>query len=105
MREVSDAQLAWLAGMGIDVCCAGTCLLILGLAGPSGLIRHLLAVAAAQTILALPLQFMVFMRTDVYFVLQDLSGCTNLYADGSAYLRHLTRRLARRAPGPDPSGA
>jgi hypothetical protein len=65
----------YLAGMGIDVCCAGTCLLILGLAGPSGLISHLLAVAAAQTILALPLQFMVFMRTDVYFVLQDLSGC------------------------------
>jgi putative peptide zinc metalloprotease protein len=99
----------YLAGMGIDVCCIAVCLLALGLADPQGIARHLLAVAAAQTMLALPLQFMVFMRTDVYFVLQDLTGCANLYADGSAYLgflgRRCTRRL-RRADGVDgdPSG-
>jgi putative peptide zinc metalloprotease protein len=100
----------YLAGMGIDVCSAGTCLLILGLAEPHGLVRDLIAVAAAQTLLALPIQFMVFMRTDVYFVLQDLTGCANLYADGSAYLRHLGQRLVRHArqadgPNPDPSRA
>jgi putative peptide zinc metalloprotease protein len=95
----------YLAGMGIDICSATICLLILGLAEPHGLTRDLLAVAAAQTLLALPLQLMVFMRTDVYFVLQDLSGCANLYADGSAYLRHLAARHAGHsgAPGPDPS--
>jgi putative peptide zinc metalloprotease protein len=100
----------YLAGMGIDICSAGACLLILGLAQPHGLARDLLAVAAAQTLLALPLQLMVFMRTDVYFVLQDLSGCANLYADGSAYLRYLAgcaARHARRADGSalDPSRA
>jgi putative peptide zinc metalloprotease protein len=88
----------YLAGMGIDICSAGACLLILGLTQPHGLTRVLLAVAAAQTLLALPIQFMAFMRTDVYFVLQDLSGCANLYADGSAYLRHLARRAARSVP-------
>jgi len=95
----------YLAGMGIDICSAGACLLILGLAEPHGLTRVLLAVAAAQTLLALPIQFMAFMRTDVYFVLQDLSGCANLYADGSAYLRHLAGRAVRRARhagAPDP---
>jgi len=98
----------YLAGMSTDVCNAGTCLLILGLADPHGLVRRLLAVAVAEALLALPLEFMVFMRTDIYFVLQDLTGCANLYADGSAYLRHLTGRVMRhvgrgRPPGPDPS--
>jgi len=98
----------YLAGMGIDVCCAGIYLLIAGLADPHGLARRLLAVAAAETILGLVGEFMVFMRTDVYFVLQDLTGCSNLYADGSAYLGYLGSRAARRisranSPIADPS--
>jgi putative peptide zinc metalloprotease protein len=93
----------YLAGMGIDICGAGICLLILGLAEPHGLPRHLLAVAAAEALLGLPVQFMVFMRTDIYFVLQDLTRCANLYADGAAYLRYLAGRLARRRRHSDPS--
>jgi len=98
----------YLAGMSIEVCCAGTCALILGLADPQGLARHLLAVAVAETLIGLSGQFMVFMRTDVYFVLQDLTGCGNLYADGSAYIRYLGRRVTRHgrrgtAPSLDPS--
>lgn len=98
----------YLAGMGVDVCSVGICLLILGLANPHGLVRSLLAVAVAESLLALPTQFMVFMRTDLYFVLQDLTRCANLYADGSAYVRYLGRRITRRAghrdePNPDPS--
>lgn len=92
-----------LAGMGIDACCAGACLLIVGLADPHGLARRLLAVAAAETLLGLLAQFMIFMRTDIYFVLQDLTGCANLYADGSAYLRHLGGQVTRHishASGP-----
>jgi putative peptide zinc metalloprotease protein len=98
----------YLAGMGMDVCSVGICLLILGLADPHGLVRDLLAVAVAETLLALPTQFMIFMRTDLYFVLQDLTGCANLYADGSAYVRHIGRRIIQRTghgdgPNPDPS--
>jgi putative peptide zinc metalloprotease protein len=100
----------YLAGMGIDVCGTGACLLILALADPHGIVRNLLAVIAAQALLALPLQFMVFMRTDVYFVLQDLTGCPNLYADGAAHLRYVAAkltRLVRHGVGPehDPSSA
>jgi putative peptide zinc metalloprotease protein len=99
----------YLAGMGVDVCSAGACLLIAGLGDPHGLARRLLLVAAAETLLGLVIQFMVFMRTDVYFVLQDLTGCANLYAEGSAYLRYLGVRATRRishesGPGTDPSG-
>jgi hypothetical protein len=98
----------YLAGMAANICSAGICLLILGLADPHGLARSLLAVAVAETLLALPIQFMVFMRTDVYFVLQDLTRCPNLYADGSAYLRYLGKRATRHVrhvarPYPDPS--
>jgi putative peptide zinc metalloprotease protein len=87
----------YLAGMSIDVCCAGTCLLVLQLDDPRGLTRHLLAVAVTEILLGLAVQFMVFMRTDIYFVLQDLTGCANLYAEGSAYLRHARKRVTRRA--------
>jgi putative peptide zinc metalloprotease protein len=50
----------------------------------------------------------VFMRTDVFFVIQDVAGCTNLYADGSAYARYLARWVLHRlfrvgAPSDDPS--
>jgi putative peptide zinc metalloprotease protein len=53
---------------------------------------------------------MVFMRTDVYLVLQDEIGSANLYADGSAYLRYLSRKVTNRArrmdePNADPSTA
>lgn len=87
----------YLAGMSADVCTAGICLLILGLASPHGLVRQLLAVVVAETLIGLTIQLMVFMRTDIYFVLQDLTGCANLYADGSAYLRYLGRRATRHA--------
>jgi putative peptide zinc metalloprotease protein len=100
----------YLAGMAANICNAGIFLLILGLADPHGLVRTLLAVAVAETLLVLPAQFMVFMRTDVYFVLQELTGCANLYADGSAYVRYLGRRATRQVsrlarPNPDPSSS
>jgi hypothetical protein len=95
----------YLAGMAANVGVMAACLLVLVAAGPRGLLRQLLCVVVAETLLfLLPVQLMVFARTDLYFVLQDLKGCANLYADGSAYLGHLARRLTRRGgPNPDPS--
>jgi hypothetical protein len=51
-----------------------------------------LAVAALLSLLQLPFQFLVFMRTDLYFVIQDLTGCRNLHEDSRAFLRHVMRR-------------
>lgn len=86
----------YLAGMSVNVLVASVCLLILGLGGPHGIARQLLGVTETECLLSLLVQFMVFMRTDIYFVLQDLTGCADLYADGSAYLRYITRHAARR---------
>jgi hypothetical protein len=85
----------YLAGIAVNLITASTCILILGLAGPGGLIRHLLAAAALESLLFLPLQLLIFMRTDVYFVVQDLASCANLYADGSAHVRYLAHRIWR----------
>jgi putative peptide zinc metalloprotease protein len=53
----------------------------------------------------LPFQLLIFMRTDVYFVVQDLAGCANLYADGSAYIHYLAHRVRHldRCTGDPPS--
>jgi putative peptide zinc metalloprotease protein len=86
----------YLAGMVNDLTVAAGCLLILGLAHPHGLAGQLLSVTLTEAVLLLPSQLLVFMRTDVYFLLQDLTGCANLYADGSAYVRDLARRAIGR---------
>jgi hypothetical protein len=47
------------------------------------------------------------MRTDLYFVLQDVTRCRDLYGDGVAYTRYRARRLlpgrGRRTDDEDPS--
>jgi hypothetical protein len=83
----------YLAGITVNLITASSCILILGLAGPGGLIRHLLAATALESLLFLPLQLLIFMRTDVYFAVQDIAGCANLYADGSAHIRYLAQRV------------
>jgi putative peptide zinc metalloprotease protein len=95
----------YLAGVALDTCVIAACLVTLVTAAPGGLTRQLLEVTVAESLLALSTQCMVFMRTDLYYVLQDVSGCANLYAAGSAYLRHLARRVSGRSSGSsaDPS--
>jgi putative peptide zinc metalloprotease protein len=57
---------------------------------------------------SIPFEFFVFMRTDMYFVLQDALSCRNLAHDGWAYINWNRRRmvsLLRRGvtAGVDPS--
>jgi putative peptide zinc metalloprotease protein len=94
----------YLSGIAVDLIIASACLLAVGLAHPAGLTRELLLVAVLEVVLVFPFEFLIFMRTDVYYLVQDLSGCANLYAEGSARVRYLARRL--RHPGaPDPAQA
>jgi len=55
---------------------------------------QILGATALLSILMLPPQLLLFMRTDVYFVVQDLAGCHNLYGDAVGYIRYLLRRGA-----------
>jgi hypothetical protein len=91
---------AYLAGIALNLACASAALLALATTAPGTLPYRLLAAALLLALMPLPFQLMVFTRTDVYFVLQDLTGCRDLYADGLAHARHVLSRLlpGDRAP-------
>ncbi|MFE2041273.1 hypothetical protein ACFXAZ_10145 [Streptomyces sp. NPDC059477] len=91
---------AYLAGIGVNLAAASAAALAAGAA--EGTARRMLAALTVLALLPLPFQLMVFMRTDLYFVLQDLTRCRDLYGDGRAYARYAARRLLAR-PGADPS--
>ncbi|MYT73141.1 MULTISPECIES: hypothetical protein [unclassified Streptomyces] len=93
---------AYLAGIALNLSVASCLLLVLAAADPGPTAAGFLAAGLLLALLPLPFQLMVFTRTDLYFVLQDLTGCRNLYGDGLAYARYAARRLTRRAAA-DPS--
>ncbi|MGW5090580.1 hypothetical protein [Streptomyces coelicoflavus] len=87
----------YLSGIVLDAVIWGGCLL----ARAWGADFVLLPVVVATLFLALANQCLVFMRTDLYFVVQDLTGCRNLFTDTTRYLRHVAALpFGRRAPHP-----
>ncbi|WP_328583398.1 hypothetical protein [Streptomyces sp. NBC_00370] len=100
---------AYLAGIALNLSVASSLVLVLALTDTGTTAHRLLGAALLLALLPLPFQLMVFTRTDLYFVLQDLTGCRDLYGDGLAYARYAFRRAVRfgRTGGPgtaaDPS--
>ncbi|MET9258306.1 hypothetical protein [Streptomyces sp. NPDC003717] len=97
---------AYLAGIALNLSVAASLVLVLAATDAGTTAHRLLAAALLLALLPLPFQCLLFTRTDLYFVLQDLTGCRNLYGDGLAYARHVFRRTVRpRGPGgaADPS--
>jgi hypothetical protein len=94
----------YLAGMAVNLLIAALCLLALPLLDPAGLGYRLVTATALLSLLFIPPQLLVFMRTDLYFVIQDLTGCANLYADGSRYFWYGVRRICRGVLGGRPAG-
>ncbi|MFI6940204.1 hypothetical protein ACIBI4_13095 [Streptomyces sp. NPDC050418] len=96
---------AYLAGVTVNLTVFALAVLAAAAAAPGTLPHRVLLAVALTALLPLPFQLMVFMRTDVYFVLQDLTGCRDLYGDGRAYAAYAARRLMRRKPRPgSPAG-
>ncbi|MEV6479046.1 hypothetical protein [Streptomyces sp. NPDC051576] len=93
---------AYLAGIALNLSLASALVLTLALADTGTTTHRLLSAALLLALLPLPFQLMVFTRTDLYFVLQDLTGCRDLYGDGLAYARYVFRRGTRTGTG-DPS--
>jgi hypothetical protein len=62
----------------------------------AGTVHRILALTSLITLLGVVEQFLFYMRTDVYLVVQELAGCKNLFGDATEYLRYLAGRLARR---------
>jgi putative peptide zinc metalloprotease protein len=86
----------YFAGIALNLLVAALSILVLAIVAPTGAGGELVAATGLISLTFIPFQFLVFMRTDLYFVLQDLSGCANLYADGSGYARYLARRWWHR---------
>ena len=86
---------AYLAGIALNLSVASSLVLVLAPTEPGTTAHRLLAAALLLALLPLPFQCMVFTRTDLYFVLQDLTGCRDLYGDGLAYARYRFRRAVR----------
>ncbi|WP_169944358.1 hypothetical protein [Microbispora sp. H11081] len=97
----------YLAGTFCDLFLLAALLLVLAHANPPEGVAALLRALALVTMLSMPMELHVYMRTDFYFVLADLLRCRNLFGDGLDYARYLLRRVvavARRArPPADPS--
>jgi putative peptide zinc metalloprotease protein len=94
----------YLSGMAVELVIATGALAGIAVVGAGGTASDILSVVVVTQLLALATQCMVFMRTDLYFVLQDVTRSRNLYGDGAAYVLYLGRRAIRRRP-PDPSRA
>ncbi|MEU6799016.1 hypothetical protein ABZ907_45610 [Nonomuraea wenchangensis] len=83
---------AYLAGMRLDwfLACVSVCTLYVA---EIPLMRLVMVICLSQ----IAWQFLVFMRTDVYYVLANATGNKNLMADAQAHLRATLTRKARSA--------
>ncbi|MGW1965060.1 hypothetical protein ACWCPD_33020 [Streptomyces sp. NPDC001935] len=97
LRSRRKRLTVYLSGIAVDGAVWGGCLLARCL----GADWELLPVIMMTLLTALASQCLVFMRTDLYFVVQDLTGCRNLYGDTGRRLRHAVARLCGR-PAEDP---
>ncbi|MCK2213449.1 hypothetical protein MF672_006525 [Actinomadura sp. ATCC 31491] len=88
----------YLSGIAVDLALCGAALTWTFFAGPGPVATWLTLVLT----LRLAAQLLVFTRTDLYFLLQDATGCRDLYGDGAAYVRDLLsfRRRTRLATLP-----
>ncbi|GII58539.1 hypothetical protein Pth03_69280 [Planotetraspora thailandica] len=87
----------YLSGIAVDCALCAVCVMLSLLTGPHSVYSIVLLTGIAM----LATQAFVFMRTDLYFLLQDLTGCRNMYSDAIAYVRRgLARLMGRPRPGP-----
>jgi hypothetical protein len=94
LKSRRERLTVYLSGLALDGVIWSGCVM----ARCFGVNWVLIPVVAMTLVTALANQCLVFMRTDLYFVIQDLTGCRNLYADAGHYLRHVAARLFRRHP-------
>ncbi len=100
----------YLSGIAVNLAITATAIGARLVVGPGTTPGQVLGAVALLSALFVPPQLLLFMRTDVYFVIQDIAGCRNLYEDGFAHVRYLAGRawlaVTRRGPPPpDPSAA
>ncbi len=93
--------IVYLSGMAVNAVLAASGVFLTRLFPHSG-VGTFGAVLCMEQLLLLAPQFMFFMRTDIYFLVQDLARCRDLYGDATAYVRYVARRSVSR-PAHDPT--
>ncbi|MFJ9523600.1 hypothetical protein ACIRPK_35890 [Kitasatospora sp. NPDC101801] len=95
----------YLAGMTGDLCIAALCSIGMELVGIGSFADRVFQVLLLARLVSVAYQFCLFMKTDMYFVVQELMRCKNLYADSWTYARYLYARATGRfgAKGPRPA--
>ncbi|MFI5753661.1 hypothetical protein [Streptomyces sp. NPDC051569] len=94
LKDRRTRMTVYLSGMVVDLAVSGGSLLAMAIFG-----KHpLLSLMALTGLVAVSLQLMVFTRTDLYFALQDLTRCRNMYGDSLRYLRYVIARSVGRRP-------
>ena len=93
----------FLAGMTSDLVIFSACSIGMASTPAAGTAHRILALASLIALLGVVEQFLFYMRTDVYLVVQELAGCKNLFGDATEYLHYLAGRLARRSAPARPS--
>jgi hypothetical protein len=86
----------FLAGVTSDLVIIAGCSLAISLAGPAGFARRSLEALILALLLSIASEFALYMRTDMYFVLQEALKCKNLYTDACDYARYAGRMLLAR---------
>ena len=86
----------FLAGMISDLVVFSACAIGMTQAAPRGYAYRVLAQVCLICLLGIADQFAFFTRTDVYYVIQELTGCKSLFADASGYLSYLLGKLSAR---------
>jgi putative peptide zinc metalloprotease protein len=102
----SQRHTVYLAGMALDLSIAAVAAITRATGVSSPVLDGLLATVIAVAVTKVGYQLLVFMRTDVYFALQDATRARDLFGDGRAYVTWLVRRLVpgrRTGAGPDPT--
>src|SRR5262249_35737972 len=91
----------YLSGIAVNLVLAAVAVLVRASATAGSALDRIGADVAVLSLLMIAPQLLMFMRPVLNFVRQGMTGCRNLYADGSAYVRWWARRRSR----PDPSAA
>jgi hypothetical protein len=97
----------YLAGLGSDLTILAGCYLAVSVTRAPALVHRLVDAMILGLLLGVAYQCEIFMRTDLYFVVQDLLKCKDLYADAVRYTRFVMHRMqarvARRPAPADPT--
>lgn len=94
---------AYLAGMAVNLSTAALAILLLAVTEENAVAHRILSAVVVLAVVPLSFQLLVFMRTDAYFVMQDLLGCRDLFGDGKAYAKYIRGRAWKVATGRGPA--